>query len=78
MRQAALSRLAASYSVHVSFESSARGWYGFGTGTRVAPIHGAARSGVRSLRTRVTPRTSAGGAAYDAGEHGVAVLPSTA
>ena len=78
MRQGALSRLAASYSVHVSFESSARGWYGFGTGTRVAPIHGAARSGVRSLRTRVTPRTFAGGAAYDAGGHGVAVLPSTA
>ncbi len=76
--RAVVHRLAAAHSIQVGFETSTRGWYGFGTGTRVTPSSGIARSGVRSLRTRVTRLTSAGGAAYDAGGRGVAVLPSTA
>ena len=73
----ALGRLVAAHTVHVSFEKSARGWYGFGTGTHIEPIRGTARAGVGSLKTRVTRRTRAGGAAYDAGGRGVAVLPAT-
>ena len=75
--RAALRRLAAAYSVHLGFEKSARGWFGFGVGTRVAAIHGTAKSGSRSLKTRVTRGTRAAGAGYDAGHRGVAVLPST-
>ena len=73
----ALRQFVAKHSVHVSFEKSVRGWYGFGTGTHIAPSSRTARSGVRSLRTLVTRRTSSGGAAYDAGGPGITVLPST-
>jgi hypothetical protein len=73
----ALRRLTATYSVYIGFEKSTRGWYAFGTDTRVAAIRGDAKSGARSLKARVTRSTSAGGAAYDGGHRGVAVLPST-
>jgi hypothetical protein len=75
--RAALRRLAAAYTVHLGFEKSVRGWFGFGTGTRVTAIHGTAKSGSRSLQTRVTLGTRAAGAGYDGGHRGVAVLAST-
>jgi hypothetical protein len=73
----AVHKLAATYSVRVSFESLRSGWYGFGSATRLTRSKSVAKLGHHSLRTRIVRRTRAGGAAYDAGGRGVAVLPGT-
>jgi hypothetical protein len=73
----AVRKLAAAYSVRVSFESLRSGWYGFGSATRLTRSKSVAKLGRHSLRTQILRRTAAGGAAYDAGGRGVAVLPGT-
>ena len=64
-------------SIRTSFESIKSGWYGFGSATHVTRSRVVAKLGAYSLRARIMPRTAAGGAAYDAGGPGVAILPGT-